>query len=109
MILPEELLPAAQHYSLLAIATAIYALIVVNWKKDLPAALWFFLCAMGLIPIMHMELEVIAAMSSPPCSWTNLSVLLHGVAIGTIVPVALYSTEGFKRNTPRRDRLEPRV
>lgn len=101
-MLPEELLPAAQHYSLLAIATAVYALIVVNWKKELPTALWILLSTMGLIPIMHMELEVIATMSSPPCSWRNLSVLLHGIAIASIVPAALYFTEEFKRSTPKK-------
>ena len=109
MILTDELLPATQHYTLLAIATALYTVTIVNRQRAAPKAFWFFLMGtMGLVPIVHMEMSVFEAMSRS-WSWTNSSLLFHGIAIALVVPIALNLALGIRNNPPRKLRLEPTV
>lgn len=107
MILDGEMLPATQHYTLLAIAIALYAATVVNVPRT-SKALWFAGAA-GLVPILHMEMSVYAALSDP-LSWKDSSLLLHGVAIALVVPIAIELALGFKsRKVRRKLRVEPKV
>ena len=110
MILDGEVLPATQHYTLLAIATALYAATVVNRQRT-PKTLWVWLAgAVGLVPILHMEMSVVAALSSP-WSWKeDGSLLLHGLAIALVVPIAVkLALELRSPKARRKPRLEPKV
>lgn len=110
MTLPDELLPATQHYTLLAIATALYAVVVVNRRRTSSKTLLLCLAsAVGLIPIFHMEVSVYSAMPRP-WSWTNISLLLHGIAIALVVPIATcLALEIRSPKAGRKVRLEPKI
>lgn len=109
MILDGDLLPATQHYTLLAIATALFAATVVNRQRT-PRPFWVWLAGVvGLVPILHMEMSVVSAMSHP-WSWTDGSLLLHGLAIGLVVPITVkLALERRSPKTRRKPRLEPKV
>lgn len=109
MILPDELLPAAQHYTLLAIATALYAAaVVMNKERPMSRALWTSISVMGCIPIFHMLIAVFAAMTIPISS-TDVSLVLHGVAVAAVLPVALCMADIARVNRPKKPKLEPTV
>lgn len=109
MILPDELLPAAQHHTLLAIATALYAAaVVMNKERTMSKALWTSISVMGCIPVFHMLIAVLAAMTVP-FSLTDVSLVLHGVAVAMVLPVALCMADIARVNPPKKPKLEPTV
>ena len=113
-MLPDELLPATQHYTLLAIATALYTATVVKRQRTAPKLLWVGLGAVGLVPIFHLEMSVFWA-TTRPWSWTtwtltDWSLLAHGIAIALVVPIATCLAVEFRFPKPRRKlKLEPTV
>ena len=109
MILPDELLPAAQHHTLLAIATALYAAaVVMNKERTMSKALWTSISVMGCIPVFHILIAVLAAMTVP-FSLTDVSLVLHGVAVAMVLPVALCMADIARVNPPKKPKLEPTV
>lgn len=110
--LPAELLPATQHYTLLAIATALYTVVVLNRREAASTALLLLASAVVLIPVFHIEMSVWVLWCPWSWStwWTNSSLLLHGIAIALIVPIAIsLALEVRSPKTRRKVRLEPRV
>lgn len=94
MTLPDELLPASQHYTLLAIAIALFTFVVLSQLKPKSKRTLVILTAVVVfIPIFHMGIEVFLATSFPwsSANWrTNTSLWLHGVAIVLVGPIAIW-------------------
>ena len=112
MTLAEELLPATQHYALLAVATALYTFIVVNGQITRPnRSVFISLGAVGGIPIIHMGWTTIGTVLSGDLScMTNVSLLLHTLAIAAVIPIATTLAIAMKKNSPKRPmRIEPSV
>lgn len=123
MTLPSELLPATQHYALLAVAVTLFSLSVTHftWRSSL----WVWL-AMVLLPVTQMAWslgETIWAtvvgegtFGQPlrglerDLAWaTVVRALAHGVAIGLVVVVVLHAIRHHGGRIRRRVRLEPTV
>lgn len=111
MIPFNELLPATQHYSLLAIATALYTVAVASGRRTTSKLFWICLAVTGMVPILYIVVPALCWMSRPSSlSWATSSPLAHGIAVALLVPVATYFALEFRsRKGRRKPRLEPRV
>lgn len=110
MTLLDELLPGAQHYSLLAIATALYTVAVVNKQGMTSKLLWGCLITVGMVPISYITLSSLYWTMSCPWSWATACLLAHGIAVALLVPIATCLTQEYRSQKGRRKvRLEPKV
>ena len=122
MTLSFELLPAMQHYALLAAALALFSLSLTHVKKRFSVWVWLMIV---VLPVVQMAwslwetiYEVVAAASlstggQPPVDhavWlTVVQALVHGLAIVLILVVVLHIASRSSNDLPRRVRLEPTV
>ena len=121
MTLSSELLPAMQHYALLAAALALFSLSLTHVKRRFGAWVWLTIV---VLPVSQMAwslwetiYEVAAVQSTrgqPPlgsqAAWTIVvQVLVHGLAILLVLTVVLRIASRSGNELPRRVKLEPTI
>lgn len=108
----DEVLPATQHYTLLAIATALYMASVASGRRTTSRLFWFCLAVTSMVPVTYIVVPAlfwtVSHLSS--LSWATSGPLAHGIAVALLVPAASYFALEFRsRKGRRRPRLEPSV
>lgn len=113
MTLSSEVLPAMQHYALLAVALALFSLSLTHVKRRFSKWLWLVLMAP---PVAQMEWslwEVIwgaaAVDSANGQPLVVIQAMAHGMAIVLVLALVLYIANQSTNELPRRVRLEPTV
>ena len=123
MTLTSELLPATQHYALLAVAVTLFSLTTTQFKVRLNVWVWL---AMVVLPVAQMAWslwetvwEAVLGQSTlgqpvhEPGSYAAWAIvvqaLAHGVAIALVLAVVLHVVGQTRDAMPRRVRLEPTV
>ena len=113
MTLSSELLPAVQHYALLAAGLTLFSLSLTHVKQRFSRWLWPLLMA---LPIAQMEWSVWETISSAIAADEAdrqlpiaFQALVHGIAIWLILAVVLYMANQPGQELPRRVKLEPTV
>lgn len=118
MTLSSELLPAMQHYALLAAALALFSLSLTHVKRRFGAWVWLMIV---VLPVSQMAwslwetiYEVAAVQSGQPplgqAAWTIVvQALVHGLAISLVLTVVLRIASRSRNELPRRVKLEPTI
>lgn len=124
MTLSSELLPAMQHYALLAAALALFSLSLTHVKRRFGVWMWLMIV---VLPVSQMAwslwetiYEVAAVQSAsgqhgqPPlgsqAAWTIVvQALVHGLAILLVLTVVLRTASRSRNELPRRVKLEPTI
>lgn len=121
MTLPSELLPAMQHYALLAAALALFSLSLTHIKKRFSVWVWLMIV---MLPVTQMawslwetvvEVAAVGRPSGQPpleghAAWiVVVRALLHGLAILIVLAVVLRIASRASNELPRRVKLEPTV
>ena len=121
MTLSSELLPAMQHYALLAAALALFSLSLTHVKRRFGVWVWLMIV---VLPVSQMAwslwetiYEVAAVQSTsgqPPlgsqAAWTIVvQALVHGLAISLVLTVVLRIASRSENELPRRVKLEPTI
>lgn len=120
MTLPSELLPAMQHYSLLAAALTVFTLSFKHVKRPLGTWVWLVVFLLPIIQIAWSLWETINEVAGvegtygqPPLgSHSTLIVvqaLIHGLAISLVSAMVLYIANRSHNKLPRRVKLEPTI
>ena len=121
MTLSSELLPAMQHYALLAAALALFSLSLTHTKRRFSVWVWVMIV---VLPFTQMawslwetvyEVAAVGRSSGQPslaghAAWiVVVRALLHGLAILLVLAVVLRIANRSSNELPRRRRLEPTV
>ena len=123
MTLPSELLPAAQHYALLAVAVTLLSLSVTHFKWQLSVWWWLVMMVLPVVQMVWSLGETVWAtvageetfgepLRGPESHlvWaTVIRACAHGVAIALVLVVVLLAVRRHTGGIPRRVRLEPTV
>ena len=121
MTLSSELLPAMQHYALLAAALALFSVSLTHVKRRFGAWVWLTIVVLPVSQMARSLWETIyeaAAVQStggqPPlgsqAAWTIVvQVLVHGLAILLVLTVVLRIASRSGNELPRRVKLEPTI
>ena len=118
MTLSSELLPAMQHYALLAAALALFSLSLTHVKRRFGVWMWLMIV---VLPVSQMawslwetiyEATAVQSASQPPlesqAAWTIVvQALVHGLAILLVLTVVLRIASRSRHELPRRVKLEP--
>ena len=113
MTLSSELLPAVQHYALLAAGLTLFSLSLAHVKRRFSRWLWPMFMA---LPVAQMEWSLwetvsstVAADSAERQPLIAVQALVHGIAIGLVLVMVLHIANRSGSEPPRRVRLEPTV
>lgn len=121
MTLTSELLPAIQHYALLAVSVTLLSLTITQSKRRLPTWVWL---AMVVLPVGQMawslwetvwetivgENTVGQAPTGGDAAAIVVQTLAHGVAIALVLAIVLHVVRQTSAGAmPKRVRLEPTV
>lgn len=120
MTLSSELLPAMQHYAVLAAALALFSLSLTHLKRRFPIWVWLVVVVLPVSQIAWSLWETIDEIAprsvngQPPlesdaAGLIVLQALVHGVAIALVLVVVLWIASRSNHELPRRVRLEPTV
>ena len=120
MTLSSELLPAMQHYALLAAALALFSLSLTHVKRRFGVWMWLMIV---VLPVSQMawslwetiyEAAAVQSTSGQPlgsqAAWTIVvQALVHGLAILLVLTVVLRIASRSRHELPRRVKLEPTI
>ena len=120
MTLSSELLPAMQHYALLAAALALFSLSLTHVKRRFGVWMWLMIV---VLPVSQMawslwetiyEAAAVQSTSGQPlgsqAAWTIVvQALVHGLAILLVLTVVLRIASRSGNELPRRVKLEPTI
>ena len=117
MTLTSELLPATQHYALLAVAVALFSLTITHFKTRLNVGVWLAMVVLPAAQLAWSLWETIweTVVGTPHeigshAAWAIVvQTLAHGVAIALVLAVVLHVLRQPRGGMPRRVRLEPTV
>lgn len=119
MTLSSELLPAMQHYALLAAALALFSLSLTHLKKRFSVWMWLMIVVLPTTQMAWSLWETIYAAVGRPsgqpslggdAAWTVVvQALLHGLAISLVLVTVPRIASRSHRELPRRRRLEPTI
>ena len=117
MTLSSEMLPAMQHYALLAAALALFSLSLTHLKRRFSIWVWLVVVVLPFIQMAWSLLETISEVvavegikleSREVCLIVGQA-LAHGVAIVLVLVVVLRIASQSKNEMPKRVRLEPTI
>ena len=123
MTLTSELLPAIQHYALLAVSVTLLSLTITQSKRRLPTWVWL---AMVVLPVAQMAWSLWETVwetlvgentvGQAPAELGSDAVaivvqtLAHGLAIALVLAIVLHVVRQTSAGAmPKRVRLEPTV
>ena len=120
MTLSSELLPAMQHYALLAAALALFSLSLTHVKRRFGVWMWLMIV---VLPVSQMawslweticEAAAVQSTGGQPlgsqAAWTIVvQALVHGLAISLVLTVVLRIASRSRNELPRRVKLEPTI
>ena len=120
MTLSSELLPAMQHYALLAAALALFSLSLTHVKRRFGVWMWLMIVVLPVSQMAWSLWETIyeaAAVQSTggqalgsQAAWTIVvQALVHGLAISLVLTVVLRIASRSRNELPRRVKLEPTI
>lgn len=111
MTLSSDLLPAMQHYALLAAALALLSLSLANVKRRPGVWVWYLVLLLPVAQIgwsLWETIREVNAAGGHAARWTIVQAVGHGVAT-LLVSVTLLYIATRSAHLPRQVRLEPTV
>lgn len=112
MTLSSDLLPAMQHYALLAAALALFSLSLTHLRKRPGVWVWFVVVSPPVAQILWSLWETIREVDAggkQAASWIIAQALAHGLATLIVSVAVLWVATRSRHELPRRVRLEPTV